>query len=304
MSFAEQERALFDLIFDHPLREQFCDIGLNALISYQLSDEEREDFSTIRPEALALDAQIRINLILSRFCRELPLSFGMVSSLKNGKAMLQALVDTQTMTSSAEERVPIFATRLREKLVSYPFPSIPEHQLAMAITEAELSMASTAKQLKAAVLKGFVPKSNLEIPEDCLDKPAKIADYVSVSVIPQSYSHLKTVLCPYALDELWKHLSHNPLSASQRREALQNQEPRLLIARAHIHRMSQCAPEVKHHTVELSDGFAALLHHLDGNNSINEVLEQFQQAGAPEQMIQGVRNGFLQLWKSEMLTLV
>ncbi len=165
-------------------------------------------------------------------------------------------------------------------------------------------MAVTANNLKAAVLNGFMPKDNIDIPEGCLDKPAKIADFVSVTVIPQSYAQLKSSLCPCGVDELWKHLNNHPLSVQQRSSALQNLDPRLLVVRAHLHRYSQCVPEIKHQTVELSEGFAALLHHLDGNNSINEVLTQFQQAGAPEQMIHAVRNGFLQLWKSGMLALV
>lgn len=304
MSFAEQEKVLFDLIFNPSLRQQFCQNGLNALTNYQLTQDEREDFADIKPEALALDAKMRTNLILSRFCRELPLSFAIASSIDNGKKILEALVDTTTMTTAANERTTVFASRLRDQLANCIFSSTEEYTMVMAVVETELGMVWTANSLKENTLKGKLPVCDTTMREHCLDKPVQIAEYVTVSIIPQSYTQLKSALCPYPLDELWKHLSDQPLSARQRSIALQNQDPRLLVVRAQIQRMSYCAPEITHHTIELSEGFAPLLQHLNGKNTINELLQQFGQAGAPEPLLKSVRNGFLQLWKSGMLAAV
>jgi hypothetical protein len=45
MSFFEQERALFDLLFDTPLREKFIKNSTTALSDYSLSAEELADFA-------------------------------------------------------------------------------------------------------------------------------------------------------------------------------------------------------------------------------------------------------------------
>lgn len=301
MSFAEQERALFDLIFEQPLRERFCENGLSALADYDLTETECADFDTIRPEALSLDAKMRINLILARFCRELPLSFGLVSSINNGRELLESLVDSRTMKTPPHERVNLFASRLRDSLSSGGFFPAQEQMLVMALIETELGMAWTASSLKAALLSGNGPAEGEISADEVQDSPVCLAEYVSASVIPAPYAKLRKMLCPCELDQLWKHLCDNPLSSAQCSMALQHNDPRLLLMRADIRQMSHCSPETKHVTVELSEGFAPLLQHLDGSNSINSLLLQFGQAGAPEALLQSVRNGFLQLLKSGML---
>ena len=84
MSFAEQERALFDLLFDTALRERFIKNDSIALTEYQLTTEELADFAVINPHGLALDANVRVDLILGQWCRTLPLTFSLLSSLKGG----------------------------------------------------------------------------------------------------------------------------------------------------------------------------------------------------------------------------
>ena len=44
MSFEEQERALFDLLFDNVIRQQFCKDPVAALIDYDLDEAEIADF--------------------------------------------------------------------------------------------------------------------------------------------------------------------------------------------------------------------------------------------------------------------
>jgi hypothetical protein len=68
MSFAEQERALFDLLFDTAYAKNLLKI-LNCVTDYQLSKEELADFLVINPHGLALDANVRVDLILGQWCR-------------------------------------------------------------------------------------------------------------------------------------------------------------------------------------------------------------------------------------------
>ena len=78
MSFEEQERALFDLLFDSGLREEFCENAENALHAYELTEEEKADFAVVRPDALLLDAKMRRNILLTHICRAYPVSFAIV----------------------------------------------------------------------------------------------------------------------------------------------------------------------------------------------------------------------------------
>ena len=66
MSFQEQERALFDLLFDRSLRENFCKNSIVAFSEYALDDHELDDFKEIRPDAIELDASMRTYLILTQ----------------------------------------------------------------------------------------------------------------------------------------------------------------------------------------------------------------------------------------------
>ncbi len=62
-----------------------------------LSTEELADFSVINPHGLALDARVRVDLILAQWCRSFPLTFSLLSSLSGGLLLLRRLVDSQTM---------------------------------------------------------------------------------------------------------------------------------------------------------------------------------------------------------------
>ena len=143
MSFAEQERALFDLLFDTALRERFIKNDSIALTEYQLTTEELADFAVINPHGLALDANVRVDLILGQWCRTLPLTFSLLSSLTGGLLLLRRFVDSQTMRHAPIERVVFFATRLRQALIAEPAVALDELAFIVAILDAELGMAST-----------------------------------------------------------------------------------------------------------------------------------------------------------------
>jgi len=306
MSFQEQERALFDLLFNQTLREHFCSAGVTALADYELAPAEQDDFAEIRPDALVLDANMRRYLILTHLCRTLPMSFSLVSSLTGGTERLKALIDVQTMRMPPLARAATFGARLREQLTGVTCTTDTEKNLIMAILDLELGMAWTSVSLKREMLAGktLPDKQNAPILKDWPSRAIKLAAYVSAALIPRPYAQLKNELCPGADADLWKHLSRHPLSSSQRNEILKEEEPRLLVTRAYISKRSHCEPGVDHKTAELSQGFAHLFQHVNATNSVAEILRQLQAAGAEEKMLQGVRAGFQQLLETSMLELV
>ncbi len=304
MSFQEQERALFDLLFDQSLREEFCKDSTTAFSEYELDDDELNDFKEIRPDAIELDASMRSYLILTHICRQFPVTFSLVSSLQNGIDLLQGLINLQTMRCHPTERASVFASQLREQLPACKVNSDKELTMITAILEAELGMAWTSATLKQKVLEGESPPENIsQIDEDWLDKPIKLAAYVSAAIIPQSYVKLKKILCPCEDTDLWAHLSQTQLSASLRKKTLANEAPTLFITRAHVSTLSRCEPTVDHQTAELTEGFAPLLQQINGTNTISQILAQLKQAGAADEILQGVEAGFYQLLTSGMLEL-
>lgn len=306
MSFREQERALFDLLFDQSLRENFCKDSTAAFSKYDMDDDELNDFKEIRPDALELDASMRGYLILTHICRQFPVTFSLVSSLQNGINLLQGLINLQTMRCHSTERATVFASQLRELLPTCKFDSDKELAMITAILEAELGMAWTSATLKQKVLEDGSPSENMpddfkSTDDDWLDKPIKLAAYVSAAIIPQSYVKLKQTLCPCEDTGLWAHLSKTQLSASLRKKTLAHEDPKLFITRARISTFSRCEPTVDHQTAELTEGFAPLFQHVNGTNTTGQISAQLKQAGAADEILQGVQTGFKQLLTSGMV---
>jgi len=300
----EQERALFDLLFDRTFRENFCKNPVTAFSEYELDDHELNDFKEIRPDAIEIDASMRTYLILTQICRQFPVTFSLVSSLKNGINLLQELINLRTMRCHPTERATVFASQLRERLLTIKSDSDKEPGMITAILEAELGMAWTSATLKQKVLEGELPSDDLKSAnEDWLSKPVKLAAYVSAAIIPQSYAKLKKALCPCEDTALWAHLSKTPLSVSLRKKTLANEDPILFITQAHVSFSSRCEPTVDHQTAELTEGFAPLFQHVNGSMSIAQILEQLRQSGAPKGILEGVQAGFQQLLTTGMLEL-
>jgi len=306
MSFREQERALFDLLFDQSLRENFCKDSTTAFSEYDLDNDELNDFKEIRPDAIEFDASMRNYLILTQICRQFPVTFSLVSSLQSGVNLLQGLINLQTMRCHPTERTTVFASQLREQLATCKVDSNKELGMITAILEAELGMAWTSATLKQKVLEGELPLENMpddlkSMNEDWLNTPIKLAAYVSAAIIPQSYVKLKETLCPCEDMGLWAHLSKTQLSASLRSKTLAKEDPILFITRAHVSAVYRCESTVDHQTVELTEGFAPLFQHVNGTNTICQILAQLKQAGAADEILQGVEAGFQQLLTSGML---
>ena len=302
MSFIEQERALFDLLFDSTVRERFCNESIAALKQYELSDEELNDFSVIRAEGLQLDAKIRADLLLSHFCRAFPVSFSIISSLDGGLDFLKSLIDVETMRTEIQERTTSLGRRIGQGLNAFSFHSEHEQAKVSSILEAELGMAWTTASLKKEVLEnGQLHLDTMNIDESWSSKNIKLAPYVCAAMIPDSYEELKSELVSETECDLWRNLNKKPLAAARRRKLLEKDDPRLFIARAHISHMSQCDPTVEQKTAELSEGFAPLFQHVNGTVSVDYILQQLKQIGAQEKMLQSIKSTFKHLLENEML---
>lgn len=302
MSFQEQERALFDLLFDSNVRENFCADSVAALNQYELNENERNDFKTIRPDALELDAKIRIDLLLSHFCRSFPVSFSLLSSVDGGFDVLTRTIDVLTMRTATIERTTLFGRRIGESLNTLSFSNPEELTKVSAILEAELGMAWTNASLKREVLEsGELHLDVGHLDKNWSGKNIKLAPYVCAAVIPNSYEYLKTSFCPDLACDLWRHLNKKPVAASQRRKILGKDDPRLFVARAYVSHFSRCDPTIDQKTAELSEGFASLFQHVNGTVSIDYILEQLKKIGAQDDMLQSIKASFKQLIESQML---
>lgn len=306
MSFRAQEQALFDLLFDTNLRERFCRDPRRALAAYGLSEAEQRDFDAIRPDGLRFDAELRVDLILAQACRTYPLTFSLASSLSDGVAMLRELVDVQTMRTPPNKRFTRFGMRYREKLATRlareNFPAAMQTDW-LAIVDAEVGMAWTAAGLRQVALGALVPEERGDIPADWTDRPVKVADHVSASMLPAPYERLKQALCPCTGAGLWHHLGLEPLPVRVRDGILRERDPRVLAARARLVQASACEPVADHVIAELAEGFAPLLSHLDGRQTVRSLLRALREAGAPEALLASVESGFGQLIRSGMLAL-
>lgn len=301
MSYAAQEQALLDLLFDRARRAAFRADRRAALAGYDLSAQEAADFDTVRLEALEMDALARVNFILAQYCRSYPLAFSLVSSLPSGLDLLRGCVDAPLVRTPPNERAGTFGMRLRERLAQAPgFAGERERALVMSIVEAELGMACTAQLARAAALAGH-PAAPAPLPADWLQRPLGLAPLTSAAILPRPYADLKRELCPCTGAGLWRQLGREPLPAATRAAVLARTDLRLLVARAAIARASPCEPVAEHATVELGEGFARLLPHIDGRTSVMALLERLRGAGADEALLGGVLAAFRELARQGML---
>ncbi|NRB40212.1 MAG: hypothetical protein HRU20_17395 [Pseudomonadales bacterium] len=310
MSFKEQERALFDLLFDESLRQQFKRDKKQALKNYDLSPAELHDFSAIRCDALSMDADMRKQLLLSQFSNLLPLSFSLVSSLPDGITLLQGLIDSRVMKSSSAQRLVLFTQKLCHEVesgFSSDFNSALEKQNLLNIIATELAMAISAADLKQDLLaeshQTQIPIYYEEEHENWQNKPLQLAQYVSANTINQPYSQLKKKLCPKNGTALWRHLKDHPLPVFLREESMAIDDGRLLVSKACVTEDSSLDPVVDHITVELVMGFAPMFQYIDGTMSVLTMLKHLVDAGAPETLLNSVKSGFYQLLQCGMLVL-
>lgn len=301
MSLAEQEAVLLDLLFDRALRDAFRREGPAVLAQRGLGPAECADFATVRVEALEMDARARTGFVLAQYCRSYPLSFSLLSSLPRGLELLRELVDAALLRLPPNERVGQFGMRLRDHLeAAGDAGGARPLALLRSIVEAELGMAWTAQLARAAALAGettVVPA----LPADWLNRPLALAPLTSAAVLPRPYAELRRELSPCTGAELWRQLGRAPLSAAARQAVLAQPDLRLLVARATVARASPCEPVAEHVTVELGEGFARLLPHVDGRRSVTALLAELRAAGGGDALLAGVLAGFRELARQGML---
>lgn len=309
MSFKEQETVLFDLLFDDALRQRFSENAELALSEYDLTDKEKDDFSNVRLDALAMDVAMRKRLILAQISNVFPLSFSLVSSLEHGLRVLNGLITSELMRLVTHKRLSVFAATLLSEIEALPvvefFYSAEEKKALLAILIVEAGLADNAASLKQALLDGeYVTETPIYYEENdalWLQGAVNWSDHVCANTLNLPYMHLKKKLCPVSGTALWEHLSKNPLPAFLREEALMEEEGRVVISKACITHHSDLDPVVDHVTVELSLGFAPMFSYIDGSLSIASLLGHLGEAGASKELLQSVKSGFYQLLQCGML---
>ena len=302
MSFAAQEQAMFDLLFNAPLRMQFAQHRATALQPYALTADELQDFHAIRLDALEFDANLRSAILLAAIAKTLPLTFCGLSSFEGGVDRLRAVLDAALVRAAPATRPVHFAERLRAHWSAWPFINARESALMQAILDAEWGMASTLAARRDSALADLPEEPAVEtVPDDWLLQPVSLAPFVSAGVLPQSHAVLKTAWCPEGESALWRALQKQPLPMEQRQAQFAAPQPRLLLARAVVAVPSACDPVIEHHITELPEGFASLFQYVNGENSVSTMLMGLQQAGAPKEMLASVQAGFRQLLASGML---
>ena len=320
MSFQEQERALFDLLFDANLRNRFCVDGSAALAGYRLSQEEQHDFSTILPSGLQIDAQLRRDQILQQYSLQLPATFALLAALPGGRGLLEQLVNTTTMRAPADERCSRFAQQLREALQSQrsavKFESAQQQTVIGALIDAECTLAWSSAALKNSVLQQLEldretssktdqinPQFSTELthtapenlPADWRDRPVTLAANVAAFLLPLSYTGLKQALMSIYSPFNWQTLREQPPTPNQLQELLGHEQPTLFISRAVVTKANHYQVRVDHQTVELNDGFAPLLQQIDSNTNVNHLVNELKKLGSSEAIIDRVTDGFQQL---------
>lgn len=295
MSFAVQEQLLLDLLFDVGCRAAFTRDAAGLCRARGLEAAETADFLVLRPEALAQDAQQRAAFILAQYCRSFPLTFALASSLPDGLECLRAGIDAALIRTPPRERLVHFGRGVCARVQDADgFASARERALVLSIVEAELGMVWTAQAAVAA-------PPPVALPADWLQRPLRFAEGVSAAILPRPYAELKAALCPVTGAALWRQLQRTPLAPAARRALLAQTDLRLLVARAVLREPLACEPVVEHVTVELGEGFARLLPHVDGQHSASSLLAALREAGAADALVAGVSSGFRQLWQQGML---
>lgn len=303
MSLADQERLLFELLFDDAFRARFAAEGAAVLAESGLDAGERADFEALRTDALEIDARMRRSMVLSQLCVTYPLTFAIAVTQSGGLEQLHALVDVRTMRTPAIERAVVFGRRLREALDEADEDDAVGTGLR-TILETELGMAWTAASVRREMLDvGRAPSAPAAFGDDWLDVPVRVTAFVSASILPAPRAALREALCPVPDRELWRWLTQDSARPSEAAvaEVLGRDEARLLVARAEIDRPSRCDPTASHRTVELSEGFASLVGHANGGYSVRSMLDGMQASGADARLLTSIEAGFRELCDAGML---
>ena len=300
MSFAEQERALFDLLFDAQLRAAFCREGPKALQNYVLDKKEQADFAAIRPDALVMDAAMRINLIMAHLGRDFPLSFSLLSSLENGPALLQKPLGPALIQTEPAQRPALYGQQLAAFVPQNAFADEQQYRAAMAIIAAETALCFSAARLRHALASGEQNPA-IGVAENWQEKALSLGDYVSAFILPRPYQTLRQKLCPASGTALWQHLKKSPLPAFMRDEILSVEESVFVLSQARVRTDSPTDPVIDYKTMALSRGYAPIFQYVNGSMSCKQILAHLQQAGAAEALLASVEHQLGELLQAGMI---
>lgn len=302
MSFQEQERALFDLLFEAGLRQRFTDDKTSVLMAYELENHERQELLTLCPKRLHADATMRRNLLLSQFGKSYPLSYALLSALEEGLQSCERWINADAMRQAPLQRAVSFGQAMRLWLQNYAWPDNETQQTALRIQEAELSLCWTLAQRHEASLGTQAPiHQDAVLPNNWLLQPIRIAPYVNAALLPGSYQSLLEAFCPAPHGQLLRHLKDQPWTLQQLSNHWQNTPLELLVARAVINHASAIDPGMHHLSLQLSEGFAPLFQHINGHNSTQAILDGLAQSGAPESLLASIQRGFAELLRLKMI---
>ncbi len=293
-----------DLLFDQTLRERFAKQGVQALSAFELTEEEKNDFLTIRVKALNVDAGMRVFMLLSQMANELPVSVVIMSAFDGGIAKLKQMVDVELVETPFYERSALLGTRIRDWLVEQTLEDQKLLAMLLAYVGAEIAVNWSRAGLQKAVMNNeYAAAGNSEIESDWKQKPITLVQYVSAVIVPKSYSEIKNALCRDCGDQVWSTVSKRPVALSILSQLLSEEDPRLVVTRALISQQDVIDPSVAVQTIELSEGFSSLLQYVNGQHSTDFILQQLKTAGAPDEMLQGVEEGFFELIRSGIASL-
>jgi hypothetical protein len=307
VGLAEQERALFALVFDPSAREDFLADPRGALARLGVPAHEHEDFLSLSRFGLQVDARDREVVVLGRLARSFPLTISAVSAFDEGLARVRALVGVGHFAVPADERPARFGAALLACVSDLDGPTVAERGLLLAVARWEATLAHLGASARAAARQGEQkpePASTDAPPADWEDRPLALAPYLAVVRMPVSLSELTRALLPCRAEALWAHVRQSPLPRDRvRRAAASKGEGWIALGRAVVVHASTTDAEVIHRTVELAAGFEAFLARIDGRRTARTLLQAFVSAGAPPRLVEGVRAGLLRLVREDMLRL-
>lgn len=304
MSLQEQERALFDLLFDRELRARFGTEPNAVLSGYELDRAERADLAGVSHAALNTDAKMRVYMLLAQLCRELPLSFALASGLAGAGDAFRDLVDRELLDVPVALRAAEYGRRLMD-WAGIELQGHGELQAQIiALMGAETAMARSGGALRQLGDTTTAPDSgDLDLPEDWIRLPGSIAAHTCAVIVPLPFDHALERLCPACPDDLWRTLDQQPVALAQVGQVLQAEEPRLLLARHFLQHAERCVPLLSRRRIEVSPGFAPLLRYLDGRNRIADILRQLEHSGATGDVLPAIRAGFEELCRAGIIVL-
>lgn len=302
MSLEVQEKVLLALLFDKPLRDAFFINKQKALQKFSLSLDEIEDFLVIQEEGLLFDAQLRIDLILSQLAKQLPLTFSLLSSFEQGLIQLQPLITVDFVLQPLNKRLRYFTLMLEPIILSLPYLSQADADCCCAIFLCEKERVLQADLLRNKVMN--TDKSSSISESQIVQGRLYLCEHVSTTLIPLSFIALQQLLKVYDNSDIWQSLRQSPLTSNERLYLLNHYDPRLLCTKALISYQSTIETIIDYKTIELAEGFLPLLAYINGEYTLQYILNELKAVGADSDMLESIKLRFLDLIQQSFIKTV